>query len=600
MNFFFLKKDAAKSDYSFVVNGDIPSKMLPEAVASTNFKLNLTNILKRKTENNGHQAVVQPISAPISQRVQAWLIDISILFTLIGFYTTALWVEVGGLLAIPFILPLCYMFYAWLWESSSFHATPGKLALNLKVVNRQGQSLSPFASTLRPLIPIVCFIGGPILLASAQFTAFWFTLFTIAIAYNPLKKSGTAPIDRLFGRFIITNEPANSADTTTKSQLTEYLTKQNPRYARPDKRLLAFLIDEFILVLILLLPINLIMMGFNIAKRFTPSLLESFSHASFWCFTGLTLLLISGIFAQAILYLCGFEASPWQATPGKRLLGLKVVDGKGNRLSFWSCLSKQFVQILFFVLMVTLPLPLFIRLCPIDGQFVQNQLLQIASQIDNSTWHRIFVEFAQSWIVFSGALCLTLIYMLVCFGAPLFASGTQTFFDRFTQRYVVETIQTISPEIEPVTGQRKKELIDFVIPFILCAYLILWSLISYLNLGKPNDARVCNYTGSVVYATHNLPTGTKLSSTDIRIEPIGKLRTPLGSLSPDCAISAVLTKPIKSGEIISYDSTIKEPDEPKNGLYFCGSVWKPRKNDAGRKETESWYLEKRLMKILWN
>jgi len=32
-------------------------------------------------------------------------------------------------------------------------------------------------------------------------------------------------------------------------------------------------------------------------------------------------------------YFAGFEASPWQATPGKRLLGLAVTDGDGRRVS---------------------------------------------------------------------------------------------------------------------------------------------------------------------------------------------------------------------------------------------------------------------------
>ncbi len=34
------------------------------------------------------------------------------------------------------------------------------------------------------------------------------------------------------------------------------------------------------------------------------------------------------------IYFAGFESSKWQATPGKRLLGLRVGDEAGNRVSF--------------------------------------------------------------------------------------------------------------------------------------------------------------------------------------------------------------------------------------------------------------------------
>jgi len=36
----------------------------------------------------------------------------------------------------------------------------------------------------------------------------------------------------------------------------------------------------------------------------------------------------------AALYFVGFEGSAWQATPGKRLLGLAVVDLRGQRLGW--------------------------------------------------------------------------------------------------------------------------------------------------------------------------------------------------------------------------------------------------------------------------
>jgi uncharacterized RDD family membrane protein YckC len=61
--------------------------------------------------------------------------------------------------------------------------------------------------------------------------------------------------------------------------------------------------------------------------------------------------LVQLIAAQAVLfvlpfaYYAAFEASRWQATPGKILLGLKVVDLDGNRLSAPRALGRQFLKI---------------------------------------------------------------------------------------------------------------------------------------------------------------------------------------------------------------------------------------------------------------
>ncbi|WNS76981.1 RDD family protein [Bacillus sp. DTU_2020_1000418_1_SI_GHA_SEK_038] len=42
----------------------------------------------------------------------------------------------------------------------------------------------------------------------------------------------------------------------------------------------------------------------------------------------------------AVAYFAGLHASKWQATVGKKLLGLKVTDLKGNRISFWRALGR--------------------------------------------------------------------------------------------------------------------------------------------------------------------------------------------------------------------------------------------------------------------
>ncbi|HMB57298.1 MAG TPA: RDD family protein [Arenimonas sp.] len=42
----------------------------------------------------------------------------------------------------------------------------------------------------------------------------------------------------------------------------------------------------------------------------------------------------------ATIYFVGMEASPWQATLGKRLLGIRVVDMQGRRIGLWPALLR--------------------------------------------------------------------------------------------------------------------------------------------------------------------------------------------------------------------------------------------------------------------
>lgn len=52
---------------------------------------------------------------------------------------------------------------------------------------------------------------------------------------------------------------------------------------------------------------------------------------------GLTLLIN---LVGTVAYFAGLHASKWQATVGKKLLGLKVTDLRGNRISFWRALGR--------------------------------------------------------------------------------------------------------------------------------------------------------------------------------------------------------------------------------------------------------------------
>ena len=100
-------------------------------------------------------------------------------------------------------------------------------------------------------------------------------------------------------------------------------------YSSLFRRLAAFTIDAVVFI------------GFI----FCIGLLSSIAGSSlvlpmlgFWLF--------GGLFVSAWLYFALFESSHFQATIGKKLLGLKVVDLQGNRITFWRASARYFSKLL--------------------------------------------------------------------------------------------------------------------------------------------------------------------------------------------------------------------------------------------------------------
>ncbi|MBN2872531.1 MAG: RDD family protein [Halothiobacillaceae bacterium] len=97
------------------------------------------------------------------------------------------------------------------------------------------------------------------------------------------------------------------------------------------KRLLAYLVDWFILMVIVVVVAML-----GAVLLFAGGVPEAWA-APFGNLVGL----IGGW-----LYYAFLESSAWQATPGKRLLGMKVVDRQGERIGFWRATGRHFAKIL--------------------------------------------------------------------------------------------------------------------------------------------------------------------------------------------------------------------------------------------------------------
>ena len=117
------------------------------------------------------------------------------------------------------------------------------------------------------------------------------------------------------------------------------MTENNP-YAGFWKRLAAAFIDSIIL------SIFIQIIGIFITPIIMESIIKQVQNTatmSFWGSLTIYNILMQGLF---ILYFTLFESSSKQATLGKQLLKIKVVDCEGKRLSFLRALGRTFSKIL--------------------------------------------------------------------------------------------------------------------------------------------------------------------------------------------------------------------------------------------------------------
>lgn len=102
-------------------------------------------------------------------------------------------------------------------------------------------------------------------------------------------------------------------------------------YAGFWKRAAAYLID-YVLVAILTYVIF-----FCMGLAMAPLLQSQSDQMPAWA--GILLILV--IVGFLLLYYVYAESSPWQATIGKRIMGIKVTDEQGRRVSFWRSLGRR-------------------------------------------------------------------------------------------------------------------------------------------------------------------------------------------------------------------------------------------------------------------
>ncbi len=103
----------------------------------------------------------------------------------------------------------------------------------------------------------------------------------------------------------------------------------------------AYLIDAILLGVLfyILQTVTGIEMGVNYSAGFNDSAISGGSETASTFGSLLSLLL-------GLAYFAGLESSSWQATVGKKALGLVVVDTSGNRIGLGKAVGRYFAKIL--------------------------------------------------------------------------------------------------------------------------------------------------------------------------------------------------------------------------------------------------------------
>jgi uncharacterized RDD family membrane protein YckC len=126
-----------------------------------------------------------------------------------------------------------------------------------------------------------------------------------------------------------------------------YAAVPRAEYAGFWLRFLAFLIDNVVMgiafVLILVPLIFLTGLG-GFIGTIHPD--EDFNDVGIFMLIGLIFLAATVSLVFTWLYHALMESSEWQATVGKKLLGLVVTDMAGQRVSFWRATARHFAKII--------------------------------------------------------------------------------------------------------------------------------------------------------------------------------------------------------------------------------------------------------------
>ena len=111
-------------------------------------------------------------------------------------------------------------------------------------------------------------------------------------------------------------------------------------------RFLAYLIDGAVIMIgicVLAIPLVFLTGLGTLLSEIRPQ--EDLSESGFWVIIATIFLLATASLVVTWLYHALMESSEWQATVGKKVLGLVVTDMEGRRVSFWRATGRHFGKI---------------------------------------------------------------------------------------------------------------------------------------------------------------------------------------------------------------------------------------------------------------
>ncbi len=126
-----------------------------------------------------------------------------------------------------------------------------------------------------------------------------------------------------------------------------YAAAPRVEYAGFWLRFLALLIDNVVMgvgVILILIPLIFLTGLRTFLDEFHPS--EDMNDAGIFMLVGFLFVLATASLVVTWLYHGLMESSEWQATLGKKALGLVVTDMNGQRVSFWRATGRHFAKII--------------------------------------------------------------------------------------------------------------------------------------------------------------------------------------------------------------------------------------------------------------
>jgi uncharacterized RDD family membrane protein YckC len=134
-------------------------------------------------------------------------------------------------------------------------------------------------------------------------------------------------------------EPSTGPEPTPAPAATPATRRRSVVYAGFWLRAVAYVADSFLLGLVFTLVVLAPLMERGAIPKNNPEVLLTEVNRQFLAIQLLAVMM-------SWLYFASFESSSWQATPGKRLLGLVVTDVKGHRISFARASGRYFGKLL--------------------------------------------------------------------------------------------------------------------------------------------------------------------------------------------------------------------------------------------------------------